>query len=248
MTDEKQAGPPSSDDGPVLHSEDGRIYGRRHGRPLRRSQERLLDDVLPRVAIPPGQEPLDPAALFAHKPREIWLEIGFGGGEHLAAQATRNPDIGLIGCEPFLNGVVSALGHIGSGNLENVRVWPNDVRLLLARLPERCLGRVFALFPDPWPKKRHNKRRIVQRANLDRLAPLMLPGAELRLATDDLDYLDWMLAETAPHPAFEWLARRPADWRERPEDWPPTRYEQKARRRGVVPYFLRFRRRAGGDG
>jgi tRNA (guanine-N7-)-methyltransferase len=124
-----------------------------------------------------------------------------------------------------------------------VRLWPEDARLLLDRLPEGSLDRVFLLFPDPWPKLRHHKRRFVSRENLDRLARLMRDGAELRLASDDADYVDWMLAHLMAHRDFEWLARRPADWRERPPDWPETRYEAKARRQEIHPAFLRFARR-----
>ncbi len=223
--------------------EDTRIYGRRHGRKLRDSQSSLLERVLPRIAIEKGDAPLDPGGLFGRPVDGVWLEIGFGGGEHLAWQAEANPDIGLIGCEPFLNGVVSVLGHIERRGIGNIRILPDDARILLGRLPPASLDRAFVLFPDPWPKRRHQRRRIINRVNLDRLAAALRPGAELRLATDVPDYLDWMLFETLPHPEFEWLARRPQDWRERTQDWPATRYEQKARKRGIIPYFLRFRRR-----
>ncbi len=222
-----------------------RVYGRRFGRKLRDSQKDLLADVLPKVRVPtltPGAV-LDPANLFAAPKRDFWLEIGFGGGEHLAWQAAHHPDIGIIGCEPFLNGVVSALGHLHRHALENARVWPDDARPLMDALPDACLGRAFILFPDPWPKKRHNSRRFVQKENLDTLARLLRPGAELRMASDDTDYVAWMLAETTPHPAFAWLAEGPSDWRERPEDWPATRYEEKARAKGIKPSFLRFVRR-----
>jgi tRNA (guanine-N7-)-methyltransferase len=203
----------------------------------------LLDELLPRVAVTLGAGRLDAARLFDTPRAAIWLEVGFGGGEHLAWQAAHNPTVGLIGCEPFVNGVVSALGHIQAATLVNVRIWPEPAAPLLDALPDACLGRAFVLFPDPWPKVRHQKRRFVQRANLDRLARLLADGAELRLATDDPDYRRWMLAETLDHGAFAWLARRPADWRERPVDWPATRYEAKARAAGRPPVFLRFARR-----
>ncbi len=221
-----------------------RVYGRRFGRKLRDSQKELLTDVLPKVRVPaitPGAR-LDPASLFDTPKRDFWLEIGFGGGEHLVWQADQNPDVGLIGAEPFLNGVVSGLGHIHREQVTNVRVWPDDARPLMDALPEGCLGRAFILFPDPWPKKRHNSRRFVQKENLDSLARLLRPGAELRMASDDQDYVAWMLAETTPHPAFAWLAEGPSDWRERPRDWPATRYEEKARAKGIQPSFLRFQR------
>jgi tRNA (guanine-N7-)-methyltransferase len=236
---------------PVPRRIDERLYGRRRGRPLRAAQQRLLDEVLPRFAVtlPPG-DTLDPATLFATPRSALWLEIGFGGGEHLAWQAAHNPTVGLIGCEPFVNGVVSALARVQADQLANVRIWPEPAAALLDALPEAVLERAFVLFPDPWPKLRHQKRRFVQRANLDRLARLMADRAELRLATDDPDYRRWILAETLDHGAFVWLAQRPADWRERPADWPPTRYEAKARAADRAPVFLRFQRRpraAGAD-
>ncbi len=149
----------------------------------------------------------------------------------------------MIGSEIFENGVVKLLAEIERRALANLRLFVDDARLLLAALPERSLGRVFILFPDPWPKLRHHKRRIVSAETLDRLAAVMEEGAELRLATDDPGYLDWMLERASAHPAFEWLARKPEDWRTRPKDWPPTRYEQKALAAGRQPAFLRFRRR-----
>jgi tRNA (guanine-N7-)-methyltransferase len=223
---------------------DERIYGRRRGRPLRAAQQRLLDEVLPQLAIaPPAAPPLDLAALFGGRARRCWLEIGFGAGEHLAWQALHHPDVGLIGCEPFVNGVVAALARIQAAGLATVRLWPEPAAPLLDLLPDGAIERAFVLFPDPWPKLRHHKRRFIQRANLDRLARVMADRAELRVATDDEDYRRWILAELLDHGAFTWLARRPADWRERPADWPATRYEQKARAAGRAPVFLRFERR-----
>ncbi|MBI3513405.1 MAG: tRNA (guanosine(46)-N7)-methyltransferase TrmB [Proteobacteria bacterium] len=223
---------------------DERIYGRRRGRPLRAAQQRLLDDVLPQLAVQlPATPPLDLTALFGGTRQRHWLEIGFGGGEHLVWQASHHPDVGLIGIEPFVNGVVSALGHIKTAGVANVRLWPEPAAALLDALPAGAFARVFVLFPDPWPKLRHHKRRFIQAANLDRLARLMAAGAELRVATDDPDYGHAILAGLLDHPGFAWLARRPADWRERPADWPPTRYEAKARAAGRNPMFLRFERR-----
>ncbi len=212
---------------------------------MRAAQQRLLDELLPDLAIRlPTQKPLDLAALFGGARVGYWLEIGFGGGEHLAWQAARHRAIGLIGCEPFVNGVVAALGHIQAAGLANVRLWPDPVLPLLEALPDAAFGRIFVLFPDPWPKLRHRKRRLVQRPVLDLLACLLVDGGELRIATDDPDYRRWILAETLDHGAFEWSARRPADWRERPPDWPPTRYELKARAAGRDSVFFRFLRRA----
>ena len=175
--------------------------------------------------------------------RDVWLEIGFGAGEHLAEQAEHHPEIGFIGCEVFEDGIVRLLGEVARRGLGNIRMFTDDARLLLAALPPGSIGRIFILFPDPWPKRRHHKRRLVAPATLDLLAAVMSDGAELRLATDDRDYLAWMLQHATAHPDFVWLARRPADWRERPDDWPETRYEAKARTAGRMPAFLRFTRR-----
>jgi tRNA (guanine-N7-)-methyltransferase len=202
--------------------------------------------LLPRLAVAlPGSCRLDPQTLFGAAPRPLWLEIGFGGGEHLAHQADCHPAIGFLGCEVFENGIAKLLAEIDRRALANIRVFSDDARLLLAALPAASVDRVFILFPDPWPKERHKKRRLVSGETLDRLAAIMRGGAELRLATDDPDYVSWMLERVTRHPAFEWLARRPADWRERPTDSPPTRYEEKARAAGRVPYFLRIIRRPG---
>jgi tRNA (guanine-N7-)-methyltransferase len=227
------------------------LYGRRQGKKLRAHQQGLLDTLLPRLGVPvthsldpaDHQSPLDLAALFGRAmPGGYWLEVGFGAGEHLAWQAEHHRDVGLIGCEPYINGVAKALAHVERLALGNVRIHNNDARFVMAALPPRSLSRAFVLFPDPWPKARHHKRRFVCRENLDRLASLMMSGAELRLATDDPSYLPWMVEHACLHPAFEWLAERPRDWRMRPDDWPPTRYERKMLA-GRTPTFLRLRRR-----
>lgn len=220
------------------------FHGRRKGRKLRPGQQRLVQELLPRLRIdlPAGGGPLDPRTLFADA-RELWLEVGFGAGEHLAWQAEHHPRAGLIGCEVFENGIARALGHVALRRLDNVRIFPDDARALMDRLPPACLARVFILFPDPWPKARHADRRFVARANLDRLTRLMAPGGELRMASDDPGQICWMLAETLAHPAFEWLAQGPQDWRQRGPDWPATRYEEKAVRAGRKPAYFRFRRR-----
>ena len=222
-------------------------YGRRHGRPLRRHRSERMDSLLPAVSFErpaPGAR-LEPAALFPVPLREVWLEVGFGGGEHLAAQAAANPEVGIIGCEPFVNGVAGLLGHIERENIaDRVRILADDARFLLDALPDAAIGRAFVLFADPWPKKRHWERRFIGPANLERLARVLKDGAELRLASDDPGLITWMLDQTWHHPAFEWLARKAEDWRSRAADWPPTRYEQKAIEAGRKPVFLRFRRRA----
>ena len=234
------------------------LHGRRRGKKLRAGQQSLLDTLLPRISVELPAEPIvtpdnevaensakiDLARLFGGAlPRGgIWLEVGFGGGEHLVWQAEQHRNVGLIGCEPYINGVAKCLAHIErAGVSENIRLFTDDARFVMQALPPQSLSRVFVLFPDPWPKTRHHKRRFVQRSNLDVLARLMVPGAELRLATDDPSYLPWMVEHACTHAAFEWLAERPQDWRARPADWPPTRYEEK--RIAGIPTFLRLRRR-----
>ena len=221
------------------------LHGRRRGKKLRAGQESLLATLLPRLAITLPTEPakIDLAQLFGGElpMGGVWLEVGFGAGEHLVWQAEHHPDVGLIGCEPYINGVAKCLAHIERAGVTNARLFTDDARFVMAALPDRSLGRVFVLFPDPWPKTRHHKRRFVERANLDVLARLMKPGAELRLATDDPSYLPWMIEHACTHGDFEWLAGRPSDWRARPDDWPPTRYEQKMLA-GHRPVFLRLRR------
>jgi len=223
-----------------------KFYGRRKGRKLRVNQQGWMDELLPRltVSLPDGDAGLDPASLFPRPMDDIWLEIGFGGGEHLAAQAAANPRIGIIGCEVFLNGIASLLGHLDQQEGDNVRIYPEDARDLLARLPDQCLGRLFLLFPDPWPKARHARRRFVNPDNLDLLARLLKAGAELRIGSDDPTYISWALAHASNHPAFTWIAERSSDWLQRPADWPPSRYEQKAIRQGRQPAYFRFRRKA----
>jgi tRNA (guanine-N7-)-methyltransferase len=219
------------------------FYGRRKGRPLRKGRQTLFDELLPRITVPiVAGAALDPATLFAPEKRAVWLEIGFGGGEHLAHQAATNSDIGFIGCEVFESGIASGLSHIAEGNLENVRLHPEDARVLLAALQPRSLDRVFLLFPDPWPKRRHAQRRFIP-GNLDRLAELIVPGGEFRIASDDPIYIEWTLQHVPIHPAFRWTAESPSDWIDRPADAIETRYEKKAREAGRVPHFFRFRRR-----
>lgn len=221
-----------------------RLHGRRRGRRLRPGRQALLEELLPRlrIALPPPGQCLDPAGLFGSAPARLWLEIGFGGGEHLAEQAAAHPEIGFLGCEIFLNGVASLLAHLERRQLANVRILPDDARPLLDALPDRSIGRVFLLFPDPWPKARHAGRRFVSQQNLDRLARVMEDGAELRIASDDPGHVGWTLEQLLRRSDFRWTARCPADWRERPADWPPTRYEAKARAVGRRPVFLRFLR------
>lgn len=222
-----------------------RFYGRRHGRKLRPALRSLLEARLPdlQVELPGAGETVDLARLFGREPRELWLEVGFGAGEHLVWQAETHPHVCCIGAEYFTNGIAALLREIDRRGLRNIRIYQGDGRDLLAALAPASLGRVFVLFSDPWRKTRHHKRRFVQRSTLDALAALMKDGAELRLATDHQDYLVWLLQSAQGHPCFEWLARGPRDWRERPADWPPTRYEQKAIAEGRHPVYLRYARR-----
>jgi tRNA (guanine-N7-)-methyltransferase len=222
------------------------LYGRRRGHRLRAGQKAALDQVLPELAVDPADPVLQhsPRALFDPAVRAVWLEIGFGAGEHLAWQAAAHPDIGYLGAEPYVSGVARLLRELDRRRLRNVRLYPGDGHDLLDVLPPQSLSGAFILFPDPWPKTRHRRRRLVSRETLDRLADLMADDAELRLATDHAGYQAWILQRLLDDTRFEWLARRPDDWRTRPDDWPPTRYEDKARAEGRQPVFLRARRRA----
>jgi tRNA (guanine-N7-)-methyltransferase len=222
---------------------DLRSYGRRRGRKLSARQAALLENLLPRVALSLSNAP--PARLgdlFVPPVAEVWLEIGFGGAEHLLWQARANPRVGLIGSEPFEDGVVKVLSAIEQEKLANIRLHADDARPLLRWLPDAAITRVFILFPDPWPKKRHRKRRLISVATLGELARIMRPDAELRIATDVADYARWILLAVREQPSFSWFPDGPRDWRERPPDWPPTRYEQKALREGRRCTYFRFRR------
>jgi tRNA (guanine-N7-)-methyltransferase len=223
------------------------FYGRFKGKQLRPTQIDHLDADL--AALSPGavdwdgnpdRAPLDLAALFGGRP--VWLEIGFGGGEHLVHQAALNPEVGLIGCEPFINGVAMLLGKIRKAGVENLRVYPGDVRDMFDVLPTASVARAFLLYPDPWPKKRHHRRRFVTPEYLDPLARVLAPGAIFRVATDIPDYVRQTLEQLQPRPDFEWLADGPDDWRSPWADWQSTRYEQKALREGRTPHYLTFRR------
>ena len=223
------------------------LHGRRRGRRLRPGRQRLVDTLLPEIELDPAVAAANPADCFPGPVDDVWLEIGFGAGEHLHATATSHPETGFIGCEVFVNGVAALLSRIATTRRppagDNIRIFTGDARLLLERLPTASIGRVFVLFPDPWPKKRHHRRRFLAPPQLDQLARVMRPGTELRIATDHMGYLRWTLFHVLRHPMFAWIARGPVDWRERPADWPATRYEQKARAAGRNCVFLRFLRR-----
>lgn len=228
-------GPDDTRDGSADEGETAselRSFGRRRGRKRSPRQEKLMGEVLPRFAVDVAQPLLGTSS-------EVWLEIGFGGGEHLVWQAAQNPGITVIGCEPFEDGVVKVLSVVEAGGLANIRLHVDDCRPLLRALPPASISRAFILFPDPWPKRKHVKRRLVSTHLLDLLARVMKPGAELRLGTDIGDYARTMLIALMAHPSFRWTAEGPADWSVRPADWPQTRYEAKAIREGRRGYFLR---------
>lgn len=215
-----------------------RLYGRRQGHALRAGQAALVEDLLPRIAVP-EEGPLDAARLFGND-RPLQVEIGFGAGEHLAGQAGAAPGTGFIGCEPFLNGVVGALGHVRDGALDNVRIHMGDALEVVERLPDASLERVYLLHPDPWPKARHAKRRMMNHGPLDLIARKLKPGAEFRLGTDDPTYCRWSMMVMNQRRDFAWQARTPQDFLERPADWPETRYERKARRQGHEVWYFRY--------
>ena len=200
-----------------------------------------MTDFLPSVAVNLSEE-LRPETLFPSSSKELRLEIGFGDGERLIEQATLNPDVAFLGCEPFLNGVAKAVAAISDQGLRNIRIHAGDARDLLAALPPGSVDRIELLYPDPWPKRKHRKRRLVNVATLGLLARIMKPGAELRIGTDIGDYARTILEAFRHEPRFKWLADGPSDWRIRPADWPETRYEAKAEREGRVRYYFRFSR------
>ncbi|MBB3347735.1 MULTISPECIES: tRNA (guanosine(46)-N(7))-methyltransferase TrmB [unclassified Sphingomonas] len=215
-----------------------RLYGRRQGHALRAGQAALVEELLPRLALPESGA-LDSRVLFGDD-RPLQLEIGFGAGEHLAAQAAAAPGTGFIGCEPFLNGVVGALGHVRDRALGNVRIHMGDALEAVERLPDESLDRVYLLHPDPWPKARHAKRRMMNHGPLDLIARKLKPGAEFRLGTDDPTYCRWAMMIMDQRRDFTWTATTPADFLERPADWPETRYERKARRQGHEVWYFRY--------
>lgn len=220
------------------------FYGRTHGKGLRDAQKRYMDDL---AEVSPGaigwdenpdREPLDLQSLFGGRP--VWLEIGFGSGEHMIHQAKTNPDVGIIGAEPYINGVATALGKRRKAGVENIRVHAGDARDLMDVLPEGSIEKAFLLYPDPWPKARHHRRRFVTQEHLVPLHKTLKLGAEFRIATDIPDYVRQAMEEV-PKAGFEWQATRASDWRNPWDDWYSTRYEQKALREGRVPHYLTFR-------
>jgi tRNA (guanine-N7-)-methyltransferase len=237
--------------GPAPRRPDGaawrNFYGRRHGKKLRPGRRALIEDRLAALAPPgvstvgnPARRPIDPATLAPGG--DLWIEVGFGGGEHLVATAAAHPEIGFVGCEPFVNGVAALLARIESAGVRNVRIHPGDARDLFEVLPAASVGRIYLLFPDPWPKRRHAGRRFVSEANAAEMARLLRPGGELRLATDIEAYALEAAATLARDPAFAPPAPREA-WGAPWPGWPGTRYEAKALAAGRRPLFLVFVRR-----
>ncbi|MHA3840616.1 tRNA (guanosine(46)-N7)-methyltransferase TrmB [Sphingomonas aestuarii] len=221
-----------------------RLYGRRQGHKLRTGQAALVEELLPKLEVPETGA-LDATLLFGDAPgsrRPLEFEIGFGSGEHLAGQAEARPDHGFIGCEPFINGVVGALTHVRDRDLSNVRIHMGDALEVLERFPDASLSRVYLLHPDPWPKARHAKRRMMNHGPMDLIAAKLKPGCEFRLGTDDPTYCRWSMMVMDQRRDFEWQAASAQDFLTRPADWPETRYERKARRKGHEVWYFRYLR------
>ncbi len=233
-------------------TEDKRFFGRRKGKPIKGSRQRLIDELLPRVVLHDADS-ITPNLLFGIKPREVWLEIGFGGGEHVATLAERYPDVGFIGAEPFMNGVASLLAHLNGshmvqathtnlaeGRTDNVRIWPDDIRPVLPHFPAGSFERIFILYPDPWPKARHAERRFVNQRNIPELARLISATGAVYVATDVAAYAEWAVEQMALSGLFEQIH---PDTSVPPADWVPTRYEKKGILAGRRPTYLVFRKK-----
>lgn len=221
------------------------FWSRASGRPLNQQRRDALEAVMPWAKITltkEGQQDQNPRDWFDPEKKEIWLEIGFGNGEHLHQQAVNNPDVGLIGCEPFVNGISMLCKQMQETQTKNIRIWDEDARVLLQSLTDNSLDRCFVLFADPWPKKKHHKRRMVNPETLDWLSRVMVSGSQLRMATDHPDLAEWMLYHTINHPDFYWTAEAQSDWKKEPADWVRTRYQEKAKA-GTENWFLDFIRR-----
>jgi tRNA (guanine-N7-)-methyltransferase len=241
------------------NSDKPHFFGRRKGKRISDSREKLFDALLPKllISVPENGEQIDLSSLYSFKVSEYRLEIGFGGGEHLAAQSLKHKDIGFIGAEVFINGVASLVAHLAgahdnsnkaergtlaSDRSDNVRIFNDDVRLLFSSFPDGEMSVIYVLFPDPWPKKRHAYRRFIGPENIPHLARLLKEGGILQVASDDMNYIRWSLEHLCKSPYFTWTAEKANDWRNPPSDWCPTRYEQKALAAGRKPIYLRFKR------
>lgn len=220
-----------------------RFFGRRSGKKIRSHQAELLRTALHGLALDISKPIAEPRLLFGPQCASVWLEIGFGGGEHLAAEARAHPARGYIGCEAFRNGVAKTLALIDADRLSNVRIYEGDAHAAIEALPPQSLAGVFLLYPDPWPKRRQRKRRFLSDDALQRLARVMEPGAELFFATDIDDNAGWTLARILRSPAFTWNAQNAEDWRKPWQGWSGTRYEAKAFREGRRPAYFIFRRK-----
>jgi len=235
------------------------FFGRRKGKRISDTREKLFDALLPKLLITPPDEGkvINLADLYPFTPSEYRLEIGFGGGEHLAAQALKHKDTAFIGAEVFVNGVASLVAHLAGAHdngskaekgtiaaerTDNVRIFNDDVRLLFSALPQGQMSVIYVLFPDPWPKKRHAYRRFIGPENIPHLAKLLKTGGILQVASDDMNYIRWSLEHLCKSPYFKWTAQKADDWRKPPADWCPTRYEQKAIAAARKPVYLRFER------
>jgi tRNA (guanine-N7-)-methyltransferase len=216
------------------------VWGRRQSRPLKEAQRQAMETTWPQVSLElPANDMIDLSKLFPNA-SDVWLEIGFGGGEHIATQAQNHPTVGFIGCEPFINGVASLVSQIEDKNLKNIRIVKDDARLLLARLPDQSIERIFVLFPDPWPKKRHNKRRIIQSETVETFARILKPQGRLIMATDDADYGQWMQDVMSENRKFQLSLEGRATIYDRPNNWPVTRYEKKGLAHGRKPVYLNY--------
>jgi tRNA (guanine-N7-)-methyltransferase len=228
----------------TTHDRTRAFFGRRKGHALKRQQAALMDTLLPRLAVDLAlPAPKNLAGLFPHQSSDTWLEIGFGGGEHLIARAKAHPEIGFIGCEPFINGMAKALVAIDANGLGNIRLHFGDALELIDWLPDGSLAGADLLYPDPWPKKRHWKRRFVQDETVAKLARVIRPGGIFRFATDIPHYAAWALERLLCSPDFTWTAQKADDWRLPWPEWTETRYEAKAKREGRAPAYFIFRRR-----
>ncbi len=219
----------------------GAFFGRRKGKKLRLNQADLFANLLPELRVDLAGD-LSPAALFENPPVDLWLEIGFGGGEHLVLQANAYPTVGFIGCEPFVNGMAKMLSTIDRDGLKNIRLYDSDALDLLKKLPDASIGRLYLLYPDPWPKRRQNKRRFVSDETLKLIARVLRPGGQFRFASDIDHYVGWTLSHVMRSNEFRWLAKQPDDWRKPWSGWQSTRYELKAIKEGRKSAYLTFER------
>jgi tRNA (guanine-N7-)-methyltransferase len=226
---------------PIISKTMLRSFGRVKGRVLGEVSQKIVDENLAPLLIP--EDTTNPLALFDHAPKEVVVEIGFGSGEHLAHLAKMHPEIGFIGCEPYLNGVAALLQIMKQDNIQNIRIYRGDARILLSQFPDYSISKVFVLFPDPWPKRKHHKKRLIAGDFPKLLARVIKPQGNLLLATDHQDYAAWMLSFMLREEEFIWQAKNPEDWNTPPANWIETRYQQKAKRQGREAVFFPFIRR-----